>query len=181
MGTTPSHDATDAHEPAFDSAGEDEEAREGGGAPLDRAMMSEGATGDDENPEVGGTAAAAADDQEPSVPPAGMVNNNRRRRSTVNPVEVPVWSTEASEANRYLPKLDGSAINPTSGGKLSANLTVTNLDLERMKDTVFFLHPDRSERFSSFWILLILAAIIATSGVVSDSAATVIGASKYRA
>jgi uncharacterized hydrophobic protein (TIGR00271 family) len=49
-------------------------------------------------------------------------------------------------------------------------------DLDSMKDAVWFLFPDRSERLSRFWLLLILAAIIATSGVIGDSPATVIGA-----
>lgn len=50
------------------------------------------------------------------------------------------------------------------------------VDLEKMKDQVFFLYPDRNTRLSGFWLLMILSSIIATSGVGSDSAATVIGA-----
>ena len=50
------------------------------------------------------------------------------------------------------------------------------VDLEKMKDAVFFLYPDRNTRLSKFWILMILSSVIATSGVASDSAATVIGA-----
>jgi uncharacterized hydrophobic protein (TIGR00271 family) len=50
------------------------------------------------------------------------------------------------------------------------------VDLEKMKDQVFFLYPDRNTRLSGFWLLMILSSIIATSGVASDSAATVIGA-----
>jgi uncharacterized hydrophobic protein (TIGR00271 family) len=49
-------------------------------------------------------------------------------------------------------------------------------DLERMKDAVFFLYPDRNQRLSRFWLLITLAAIIATSGLAGDSVATVIGA-----
>ena len=45
-----------------------------------------------------------------------------------------------------------------------------------MRDSVFFEGPDASQRISRFWILLILAAIIAAAGVVADSTATVIGA-----
>jgi uncharacterized hydrophobic protein (TIGR00271 family) len=48
--------------------------------------------------------------------------------------------------------------------------------LENMKNQVFFLYPDRNVRLSGFWLLMILSSIIATSGVGSDSAATVIGA-----
>jgi uncharacterized hydrophobic protein (TIGR00271 family) len=50
------------------------------------------------------------------------------------------------------------------------------VDLDSMKDAVYFLFPDRKERLSRFWILLVLAAIIATSGIIGDSPATVIGA-----
>ena len=35
---------------------------------------------------------------------------------------------------------------------------------------------DRVRRLSRFWILLLLSAVIATAGVVSDSTATVTGA-----
>jgi uncharacterized hydrophobic protein (TIGR00271 family) len=50
------------------------------------------------------------------------------------------------------------------------------VDIESMKDAVFFLYPDMKRRLSQFWMLIILASIIATSGVAGDSAATVIGA-----
>ncbi len=49
-------------------------------------------------------------------------------------------------------------------------------DIDRIRDSVFFEGPDASQRISRFWILLILAAIIAAAGVVADSTATVIGA-----
>jgi uncharacterized hydrophobic protein (TIGR00271 family) len=50
------------------------------------------------------------------------------------------------------------------------------LDLRRMRDSVFFEGPDLRHRLSRFWLLLPLAAVIAAAGVVSDSTATVIGA-----
>lgn len=53
---------------------------------------------------------------------------------------------------------------------------ISNIDLDRMKDKLFFLFPDYKQRLSKFWLLLSLAAIIAASGVVNDSSATVIGA-----
>lgn len=53
---------------------------------------------------------------------------------------------------------------------------VTADDLTRMRDNLFFEGPDVSKRLSRFWILLVLAAIIASAGVVADSTATVIGA-----
>ena len=49
-------------------------------------------------------------------------------------------------------------------------------EITRMRDSVFFEGPDAGRRMSRFWILLILAAIIAAAGVVGDSTATVIGA-----
>jgi uncharacterized hydrophobic protein (TIGR00271 family) len=49
-------------------------------------------------------------------------------------------------------------------------------DVARMRDNLFFEGPDISARLSRFWLLLLLAAVIATAGVVADSTATVIGA-----
>lgn len=56
------------------------------------------------------------------------------------------------------------------------NKSALVLDLDRMKDTAFFLFPDLHQRLSRFWILILLASIIATNGLAGDSAATVIGA-----
>ena len=53
---------------------------------------------------------------------------------------------------------------------------VTTGDLDRMRDSVFFDGADLGRRLSRFWVLLILASIIASAGVVADSTATVIGA-----
>jgi uncharacterized hydrophobic protein (TIGR00271 family) len=46
----------------------------------------------------------------------------------------------------------------------------------QMRQSVFFDGSDSSARYSRFWLLLILSAIIASAGVVADSTATVIGA-----
>ena len=54
--------------------------------------------------------------------------------------------------------------------------SLTEQDVARMRDELFFDGPTRSSRYSRFWLLLILAAIIASAGIVSDSTATVIGA-----
>ena len=48
--------------------------------------------------------------------------------------------------------------------------------LEHMRDAVFFEGPEIGQRLSRFWILIVLASVIAAAGVVADSAATVIGA-----
>jgi uncharacterized hydrophobic protein (TIGR00271 family) len=49
-------------------------------------------------------------------------------------------------------------------------------DVSRMRDQLFFEGPKARHKLSRFWVLLVLAAIIAGAGVVSDSTATVIGA-----
>jgi len=54
--------------------------------------------------------------------------------------------------------------------------TLTPGDIEQMRGQVFFEGPERKRRLSRYWLLLLLSAVIATAGVVSDSTATVIGA-----
>jgi uncharacterized hydrophobic protein (TIGR00271 family) len=49
-------------------------------------------------------------------------------------------------------------------------------DIQRMRDAVFFEGPDVRWRLSRFWILIVLASIIAAAGIAADSTATVIGA-----
>ncbi len=49
-------------------------------------------------------------------------------------------------------------------------------DIARMREKLFFEGDDRASKLSAFWTLLLLAAAIASAGVVSDSTATVIGA-----
>jgi uncharacterized hydrophobic protein (TIGR00271 family) len=49
-------------------------------------------------------------------------------------------------------------------------------DVTRMRDALFIADRDRPKRASRFWVLLVLAAVIATAGVIADSTATVIGA-----
>jgi uncharacterized hydrophobic protein (TIGR00271 family) len=49
-------------------------------------------------------------------------------------------------------------------------------DIDHMREAVFFDGPDVKRKLSRFWILLILASVIASAGVVGDSTATVIGA-----
>jgi uncharacterized hydrophobic protein (TIGR00271 family) len=55
-------------------------------------------------------------------------------------------------------------------------MTVTSTDVRRMTDTLYIDGPLRGRMSSKFWILLLLAAVIATAGVIADSTATVIGA-----
>jgi hypothetical protein len=52
---------------------------------------------------------------------------------------------------------------------------LSEVDIKRMRDQLFFEGPERNRRLSRYW-LLPLAAVIASAGVVSDSTATVIGA-----
>ena len=49
-------------------------------------------------------------------------------------------------------------------------------DIAHMRDAVLFEGPHRHRRLTRFWMLLVLASVIAAAGVVSDSTATVIGA-----
>src|SRR5271169_2733725 len=53
---------------------------------------------------------------------------------------------------------------------------LTEVDIKRMRDQLFFEGPERNRRLSRYWLLLPLSAVIAAAGVVSDSTATVIGA-----
>ena len=50
---------------------------------------------------------------------------------------------------------------------------VVGADIDRMTARLFLAEPDAR---SAFWVLLLLAAVIAAAGVVADSVATVIGA-----
>ena len=54
--------------------------------------------------------------------------------------------------------------------------SLTQVDIKQMRDQVFFEGPEGKRRLSRYWLLLLLSAVIATAGVVSDSTATVIGA-----
>ena len=53
---------------------------------------------------------------------------------------------------------------------------LSEVDIQRMRDQLFFEGPERNRRLSRYWLLLPLAAVTAPAGVVSDSTATVIGA-----
>ncbi len=53
---------------------------------------------------------------------------------------------------------------------------MTAADIERITSRLFLSRGDRARNLSAFWILLVLAAVIASAGVVADSTATVIGA-----
>lgn len=55
-------------------------------------------------------------------------------------------------------------------------MSVLPADVTRMTDTLYVDGPIRGAKSSKFWILLVLAAVIATAGVMADSTATVIGA-----
>ena len=55
-------------------------------------------------------------------------------------------------------------------------LSVDRADLERMTGALFIDGGPAGRASTRFWVLLILAAVIATAGVIADSTATVIGA-----
>jgi uncharacterized hydrophobic protein (TIGR00271 family) len=54
--------------------------------------------------------------------------------------------------------------------------SLARADIDRMRGQLFFEGTDRQRRLSRYWLLLLLAGVIASAGVVSDSSATVIGA-----
>jgi hypothetical protein len=54
--------------------------------------------------------------------------------------------------------------------------SVTAADLARMRDQLVFDGDEAARKLSLFWVLLVLAAVIASAGVVGDSVAMVIGA-----
>jgi hypothetical protein len=49
-------------------------------------------------------------------------------------------------------------------------------NVERMRSQLLFDGEERGAKPTRFWALLVLAAIIASAGIVGDSTATVIGA-----
>lgn len=53
---------------------------------------------------------------------------------------------------------------------------VNDEEIVRVREAILFEEPDRSRKLTRFFILLILAAAIATFGLLADSVATVIGA-----
>ncbi len=55
-------------------------------------------------------------------------------------------------------------------------MRVTEADVLRMRDQLFAEGDDAGSKLSKFWLLLLLAAVIAATGVEADSTATVIGA-----
>lgn len=54
--------------------------------------------------------------------------------------------------------------------------SITHDDLRRMRRELLFDGEAAGAKLSRFWILLLLAAVIASAGIISDSTATVIGA-----
>ncbi len=52
----------------------------------------------------------------------------------------------------------------------------TRRTLPELQDELFLDLGDVSRKLSRFWVLLVLATIIATAGILTESAATVIGA-----
>jgi uncharacterized membrane protein len=47
---------------------------------------------------------------------------------------------------------------------------------DEIRDAVYLFTADAAAKQSRFWLLLVLATVIATAGVIGDSTATVIGA-----
>jgi hypothetical protein len=53
---------------------------------------------------------------------------------------------------------------------------ITQDDFTRMRNELLFDGPEAWRKTTRFWTLLVLAAVIATAGIIADSTATVIGA-----
>jgi uncharacterized hydrophobic protein (TIGR00271 family) len=59
----------------------------------------------------------------------------------------------------------------------SLAVTLAVDDIDRMTQRLYIRSgDDRARKWSAFWVLLLLASVIATTGVIADSTATVIGA-----
>jgi uncharacterized hydrophobic protein (TIGR00271 family) len=69
-----------------------------------------------------------------------------------------------------------AAVEQPTSGRASGFLQVGTDDVARMRAQLLFDGPDARRKLSRFWTLLVLAAVIASAGIVSDSTATVIGA-----
>jgi uncharacterized hydrophobic protein (TIGR00271 family) len=61
-------------------------------------------------------------------------------------------------------------------GEEAMVLSIAAEDLDRMRRELLFDGPERGRKLSRYWMLLILASVIAGAGVMADSTATVIGA-----
>ena len=49
---------------------------------------------------------------------------------------------------------------------------LAQVDIARMRDQLFFEGPERNRRLSRFWLLLPLAAVIASAGAIRSRPAT---------
>lgn len=85
-------------------------------------------------------------------------------------VQVPVEEEQDIERS----KPEGSVVVSAVSTIFSDN--PNTVSLRKMRNNVFFTFPDWKRRVGAYYMLIFLAAIIATSGVAADSAATVIGA-----
>jgi uncharacterized hydrophobic protein (TIGR00271 family) len=64
----------------------------------------------------------------------------------------------------------------TSARDAWSDLRVPPADVERIVTRLFLTHGNQRRNLTNFWVLLVLAGVIASAGVVADSTATVIGA-----
>lgn len=114
-------------------------------------------------------------------------SHGEKQVTTVDEEAYPPASVQATdqvgEAQREIKEEEGTLLDPTDGENVkdtdvepAAAPSSNMIDLDTMKDAVFFLFEDRNRRLSGYWLLLILASVIATFGIAGDSPATVIGA-----
>ena len=123
--------------------------------------------------------------EEEEVPSSSPTHNSNPNKTT--PWDLEQGSTPPQDNDPQTETSEGvekSLSQKDPDQALPTTTTTTTTDgapspyatVAEMKDSVTFQGNDRKDRLSSFWMLLTLAAIIATSGILSGSAATVIGA-----
>src|SRR3954453_4111943 len=97
-----------------------------------------------------------------------------RRRTRAR---LPSWLSSIARSSLRHPRNQrhGGAMT-TAGPEGARMLSVTADDIVRMKEALFFEGEQSHRKFTKFWTLLPLSAVIATAGIASNSTATVIGA-----
>jgi uncharacterized hydrophobic protein (TIGR00271 family) len=94
--------------------------------------------------------------------------------SSTSNKEPPITDEEGEEIAEEAPERKDQF--PETEHVQAPTMSSNTVNLDNMKDAVWFLFPDRNQRLSRFFLLIFFASVIATSGIAADSPATVIGA-----